>query len=269
VTARTGTAPLDARVRATAHSEWIKFRSVRSAPAVLLATALVLPLGAWLVCSGYRSGWATMPAADRASFDPVYAGFRGVDLAQLFTGALGVLTVTGEYASGLIRATFIATPQRVQVVLVKALIFGTVVWAWSTGVAFAAFFIGQGRLSSPATHAAIGDRGVLTAVFGAGLYLALIGLFGLFTGVLVRRTPAALAVLFGTLLVLPVATSMLPGRAGSLLGAYLPSGAGEQVWMLLHTGGYTLGPWQGFGVLAGYVAAAAAAAIIIVRRRDA
>jgi hypothetical protein len=222
--------PWRTRLRATTRSEWIKFRSVRSAPSVLLATAAVLLVGAWLVSAGYRDGWATMSPTDRAAFDPVYQSMRGIELAQLFLGALGVLTVTSEYTSGLIRGTFTATPQRRQVLATKAL--------------------------------------VLAAVVGGGLYLALVGLLGLFTGALLRRTPAALAALFGVLLVLPVAVGMLPGRVGALLGEFMPSTAGSEVWQLVHTGAYTLGPWQGFGVLAGYVSAAGAAALALIRRRD-
>jgi hypothetical protein len=257
------------RFRATARSEWIKFRSVRSSPAVLLASAVILLAGAWLLGAGFRNGWATMSAGQQASFDPVFTSMRGIELAQLFIGTLGVTTETGEYTSGLIRGTLIATPQRIQVLATKAVIFAAVVWAWSTVLSFAAFFLGQHLLSSPAKHVAIGDPGVLTAVFGGGLYLTLIGLLGLFVGVLVRRTPAALAVLFGLLLVVPVAVAMLPGRIGALVGEFTPSGAGEEIWMLLHGGAYTLGPWQGFGVLAAYVAGAAAAAFALIRRRDA
>jgi ABC-type transport system involved in multi-copper enzyme maturation permease subunit len=261
--------PLRSRFLATARSEWIKFRSVRSSPAVLLATAAILLVGAWLLGAGYRNGWATMSANQRASFDPVFVSMRGIELAQLFVGALGVTSVTGEYSSGLIRGTLIATPQRIQVLAMKALIFAAVVWTWCTVLSFAAFFLGQHLLESPATHVAIGDPGVLTAVFGGGLYLTLVGLLGLFLGVLVRRTPAALAALFGILVVLPIALAMLPGRIGALLGEFTPGGAGEEIWKLLHGGSYTLGPWQGFGVLTAYVAGAAAAAFALLRWRDA
>jgi ABC-type transport system involved in multi-copper enzyme maturation permease subunit len=274
MSAHAGTAPrtgasLETRLRATAHGEWIKFRSVRSGPAVLLATAVILPAGAWLVCHGYRDGWATMSPGDKASFDPVYSSLIAILPTQLFVGALGVMTVTGEYASGLIRGTFLATPQRAQVIAMKATIFAAVTWVWCTLLSFAAFFIGQSLLSSPATHVAIGDPGVLTAVFGGGLYLTLVGLLGLFIGVLVRRTPAALAALFGLVLVLPVACGMLSGKIGAQLGEFLPGNAGGEIWKLLRGGAYTLGPWQGLGVLAAYVAAAGAGALVLVRRRDA
>ena len=266
---RTGGVSIGTRLKATARSEWIKFRSVRSGPAVLLATAVILLAGAWLVCHGYRDGWATMSPGDKASFDPVYNSLIGVILAQLFIGALGVMTVTGEYASGLIRGTFLATPQRAQVIAMKAAIFAVVIWIWSTLLSFAAFFIGQSLLSSPATHVAIGDPGVLTAVFGAGLYLTFVGLLGLFIGVLVRRTPAALAALFGLVLVLPVVCGMISGNLGAQLAEFLPGSAGGEIWKLVHGGAYTLGPWQGFAVLAAYVVAAGAAAFVLVRRRDA
>jgi len=259
---------LPARLRATARSEWIKFRSVRSAPATLLATALFILVGAVLMAAGYRSGWATMSAGDKASFDPVYTSLSGIVLAQLLVGALGVITVTGEYTSGLIRGTFVATPQRVQVLAIKALIFVAVVWAVCTALSFGAFLIGQSLLTSPAKHVTIGDPGVLTAVLGGGIYLTLIGLFGLFLGVLVRRTASALIALFVFLLILPVAAAMLPGKLSSNLAEFLPSNAGGQIWKLLPGGAYALGPWQGLGVLIAYVAATAVAAFVLIRRRD-
>jgi ABC-type transport system involved in multi-copper enzyme maturation permease subunit len=260
--------PLQVRFQATARSEWIKFRSVRSGPAVLLVTALTVLLGAVLLASGYRNGWTTMSASARASFDPVYTSLEGIVLAQLFIGALGVMTVTGEYSSGLIRGTFTATPQRLQLLAVKALIFVAVVWAWSTALSFGAFFLGQSLLTSPATHVAVGDPGVLTAVFGGGLYLTLVGLFGLFIGVLVRRTAGALIALFGILAILPLILSQLPSTLSSRIAEFLPSNAGEEAWKLLHGGAYSLGPWPGLAVVGAYVAATAAAAFVFIHRRD-
>jgi ABC-2 type transport system permease protein len=261
--------PLHIRFQATARSEWIKFRSVRSGPAVLLATALVVLLGAVILASANRHGWATMPASARASFDPVYTSLQGIELAQLFIGALGVISVTGEYTSGLIRGTFTATPQRVQVLAFKVLIFVAVVWAWCTALSFGAFYIGQSLLTSPAKHVTIGDPGAATAVFGGGLFLTLVGLFGLLIGVVVRRTAGALTALFGILLILPVVAATVPSKISSNVAEFLPGNAGLDALKLLHGGSYTLGPWQGLGVLGTYVAATAVAAIATIRRRDA
>ena len=271
MSAQAGTAPrtsasLETRLRATARSEWIKFRSVRSGPLVLVATAVIVVVGAWLLGAGNRNSAAASPAS-KAAFDPVFTVLQGIELAQLFVGALGVITVTGEYSSGLIRGTFVATPQRAQVLAMKALVFAVVVWACCTALSFAAFFLGQSVLS-PAKHVGIGDPGVLTAVSGGGLYLTLVGLLGLFIGVLVRRTPAALAAVFGLLAVLPIVFIQIPGKITKNLGEYLPD-AGEQGFHLLHSGAYALGPWQGLGVLAAYVAVATVAAFALILRRDA
>jgi len=256
-------------LRATALSEWIKIRSVRSGPLNLLLTAVTVLLGAWLLDAQTRSGWAAMSPSERAAFDPVSTTFQGIVLAQLFIGALGVMTVTGEYTSGLIRGTFLATPQRAQLLAMKALVFTVVVWAWCTALSFPTFFLGQSLLSSPAKHVGISAPGALTAVFGAGLYLTCVGLLGVFIGVLVRRTPAALSALFGLVAVLPFAVTLLPSKLGSQVGEYLPSNAGVQAWHLPQGGAYTLGQWQGLGVLAAYVAVAALAAFALIRRRDA
>jgi ABC-2 type transport system permease protein len=252
------------RLRATAGSEWIKFRSVRSGPAVLIATLLAMLLGAWMVGVGYRDGYT---AADRASFDPGDVTLRGIVVAELLVGALGVIAVTGEYTSGLIRGTFIATPQRRQVLAMKALIFAGVVWLWCTVLSFAAFFVGRAFLTVPVPHVGLGDPGVLTAVFGGGLYLTGIGVFGLFLGVLLRRTAASLAALVGVMMVLPVILALLPGKTGALISEFSPAGAGFQIWHLDH-GGHNLGAWPGFGLFAAYVTATGAAAFVTIRRRD-
>jgi ABC-2 type transport system permease protein len=272
VSAQADTAPcasigVESRLRATARSEWIKFRSVRSGPLALVATALTVVVGAGLLGAGNRGSYLSSSPADKAAFDPVFTVLQGIEVAQLFVCALGVIAVTGEYSSGLIRGTFVATPQRAQVLAMRALVFTAVVWAGCTAMAFAAFFLGQRALSS-AKHAGIGDPGVLRAVFGAGLYLALIGLFGLFVGVLVRSTPGAVAALFGLLVVPPIVFSQIQDRLTQNLGEYLP-GAGERAFHLLPGGAYTLGPWSGLGVEAAYVAVAATAAFALILTRDA
>jgi ABC-2 type transport system permease protein len=272
VSAGVGAAPrpslgLDSRLRATASSEWIKFRSVRSGPLALVATALTVVVGAWLLGAGNRGSYLAASPAGQAAFDPVFTVLQGIELAQLFVGALGVITVTGEYTTGLIRGTFVATPQRAQVLAMRVLVFTVVVWVCCTAASVAAFFVGQSALS-PAKHAGIDDPGVLTAVFGAGLYLTLIGLLGLFVGVLVRRTPGALALLFGILVVPPIVFTQIRDKITQNIGEYLPD-AGERAFHLLPGGAYTLGPWPGIGVEAGYVAVAATAAFALILRRDA
>ena len=100
MSAQAGTVPrrgisLDSRLRATARSEWIKFRSVRSGPFALSATALTVVVGAWLLGDANRGSYLAASPAGQAAFDPVFTVLQGISLAQLFIGALGVLTATG------------------------------------------------------------------------------------------------------------------------------------------------------------------------------
>ena len=101
-----------ARARDVLASEWIKLRSVRSTYLVLLfALAAAVGIG-YLVARADATHWATMTAAARSAFDPVYDSFTGLGLAQLAFGALGVLVISSEYTTGLIRTTFAAAPGR-------------------------------------------------------------------------------------------------------------------------------------------------------------
>jgi ABC-2 type transport system permease protein len=68
---------LDSRLLATAYSEWIKFRSVRSGPFALAATALTMVVGAWLLAAGNRGSYLAASPAGQAAFDPVFTVLRG------------------------------------------------------------------------------------------------------------------------------------------------------------------------------------------------
>src|SRR5690348_1987225 len=94
VTARAGTVPrqhvpASSRLGATAHGEWIKFRSVRSGPLALAGAALTVVAGAWLLGAANRGSYLTASPAGKAAFDPVFTVLQGIELAQLFVGALG------------------------------------------------------------------------------------------------------------------------------------------------------------------------------------
>jgi len=145
-----------------------------------------------------------MSAADRASFDPTHDCFIGLVLGQLLTGPLGVLAITSEFSSGMIRATFAVVPTRPLVLSAKAAVLGAVTLAAGETVAFAAFFAGQAALKAPAPHATLGQPGVLRAVLTAGAYPALIALIGLGLGALIRHTAGAICALAGVLFVLPL-----------------------------------------------------------------
>jgi hypothetical protein len=114
----------------------------------------------------------------------------------------------------------------------------------------------------------LSDPGVLRAVTGGGLYLTLLGLFGLGLGAVIRSSAGAVATLFGVLFVPSLIMTLLPQPWQNTIGPYLPLQAGETIYTVQQQTG-TLGPWAGFGVFSLYAAAALAAGFLLIRHRDA
>ena len=129
---------------------------------------------------------------------------RGWELRQLLLGTLGVLAITTEFSSGMIRATFAAAPRRPLVLAAKAAVLGAVTLAAGEVTSFAAFLAGQAVLQAPAPHATLGQPGVLRATAMAGAYPALIALIGLGIGAIIRHTAGAICALVGVLFVQPL-----------------------------------------------------------------
>jgi ABC-type transport system involved in multi-copper enzyme maturation permease subunit len=179
---------------------------------------------------------------------------------------LGVILVTGEYSTGMIRSTLATVPRRLPVLWAKAIVFGGVTLVSMLVAAFAAFLGGQAMLGT--AGASLADAGVLRTVIGAAVYLTGIGLLGLAAGAIARGTATAIAALFAVTLVVPGLFPLLPHSWNNTVGAYLPSNAGSAFMTVAHHAG-TLAPWTGLAVFGGYVAAALAAAAILLRRRDA
>jgi len=173
--------------------------------------------------------------------------------------------ITGEYSTGMIRASMTAAPRRLPVLWAKAVVYGLTTLALMVPSAFIAYFIGQSILSGRGIEAHLGDPGVLRAVFGAGLYLTVVGLFGLGLGAIVRNTAGGIALFAGLMFVLPPLMNVLPTNWNNAVSPYLPLQAGERV---LQTTGGTLAPWAGFGVLCGYAVAALVIAAVLLEKRD-
>jgi ABC-2 type transport system permease protein len=249
-------------------SEWIKMRTLRSTFYTLLA-ALIALIGLGALFSAFTaSHWPSMNAHERADFEPALTSLRGYFLAQLAIGVLGVLMITGEYATGMIRATLSAVPRRLPVLWAKAGLYTAVVWVVATVGALAAFLIGQGILSGKHIGTSLSAPGVARVVMGAGLYLTVVGLLGVAIGALIRNTAGGIATLFGVLLVVPVLFEALPSSWADHVNQWLPSNAGQSLVSLRHEA-HTLAPWTGFTVFLLYALAALAAAAVLLKRRDA
>ena len=269
MTATTATIPSAQRVlAANIRAEWTKLRSVRSTTWTLLATiGLAIGFGA-LVGVSQMTSWDNLDPAERLRFDPTFFSLSGLWLAQLGVGVLGVLLVSSEYATGQIRATLGATPQRLTVLAAKAVAFTGVVLAVGAVASFSAFFLGQQIFATKGLETSISAPGVLRAVTGGALYLAGVGLLGVGLGTILRRTAGAVAALAGLLVVVPMVAGFLPSSFQESFGKFLPAQAGMSVFSVAPDP-RALEPWTGYGVLLVYVTLALATGGLLLARRDA
>jgi ABC-2 type transport system permease protein len=135
----------------------------------------------------------SVSVADRASFDPVGDSFSGFQFGELAFGALGVLAISTEYGTGLIRSTLAAVPSRRQVFATKTLVLGTFARIVCEVCAFASFFLGQAVLSGRGLDVRLSQADVLRAVSFAGIYMAVVTMVGFGLGAVIRHTSGAMA----------------------------------------------------------------------------
>ena len=257
-----------ARARDTLASEWIKLRSVRSTYLTLAFAAAAAVAVGYLVTHSDVTHWATMSAKAKATFDPVSDSFSGLGLAQLAFGALGVLMITSEYASGLIRTTFAAVPRRRAVLAAKAVVVGAVTLVIGEVIAFATFFAGQWALSAHHLNVTLAHPGALRGVLGAGFYLAVTAWVGLGLGALIRHTAGAITAMAGVVVLLPQIIHALPAPWNVQAGKYTLNLAAQQMIAQHPVPGY-FGAGPSALIVAAYAAAALTAAILLINRRDA
>jgi len=246
-------------------AEWIKFWSVRS---TTWSTVMLFVLGAGLtvlVCAT-SAEWLASGKADEAPGSFVTWGMM---FAQITAVVLGALIVTSEYGTGMIRATLAATPRRGTVLAAKALVLSSTLFVAGTVTAFAGYLGGNWFLADHGVGVALTDDGVLRSMVGSGLYLAVLGLFALGVGVLVRHTAAALSIVLALVFVVGTMVFLLPGAWGEWIGKLMPGNAGSGVATPVSFNPDLLEPWVGFAVFSGEVAAVLLVAYLVFRRRDA
>jgi ABC-2 type transport system permease protein len=253
-------------------AEWTKIRSVRST-AWTLVLFVVIAIGltalfSWLTVTHWTGPRA--PERDATVLaDPVQFIFgAGLGLGQLAVAVLGVLVITTEFSTGVIRASLLAVPKRYLMLAAKILVFAALMFVLAEMVTFGSFFVGSSLLHEHVV-VSISDPGVLRATIGAGLYLTVLGIFALAVGCLIRHTAAAVTTVIGIVLVVPILTGLLPGSWGAHINAYLPEQAGTLISHAHQGSSDLLSPWQGFGVFCIWTALLLAAAAYLLDRRDA
>jgi ABC-2 type transport system permease protein len=259
----------------TLRSEWIKLRSLRST-AWCYGLILVLTVLFGLLLAVTFSNPVNLSDEMSQTF-ALQVSTLSIGFSQLVACVLGVLVISGEYGTGMIRSTFTAVPKRTPALLAKGLVFGGLTFVVAlisialTAVVTAPLSENSGIVTDFA------DPAFIAALAGGAVYLALIGVMSLAIGAIVRSSAGGIAAAVGLVLVLPTVIQIfaalteatwaqnllvfLPSNAGGMLYAYEPTAA-------VVDGIVALDALQGGLVLAGWVVVLFAAAIVLVKRRD-
>jgi ABC-2 type transport system permease protein len=249
-------------------SEWTKLRSVRSTLWSLFV-AVVLTIGFPLLFAAVTgSHWSHMSPHERANRHPLDIALAGVNVSQLAIAVLGVLVITAEYSTGMIRASFTAVPKRLPVLWAKVGVYALVTFVLTLPAVIAAFFASQAILSSHhILQISFSHPGVARAVVGGAVYLVLVGVFALALGAIIRNTAGGIAAFAGIFFVIPPLLNVLPTSWNNAISPWLPDSAGRAIFSLT-TGAHQLHPLPGGLLFAGYCALAIAIAAVLLVRRD-
>ncbi|OUC98571.1 ABC transporter permease [Streptosporangium minutum] len=249
------------------YAEWTKLRTLPGTGRLLLALVMLtvaVSVAAAAVVSCTSSG---------CGYDPAKIILFGVQAGQAVVATLAVLTISGEFSTGMIRTTLAAMPGRVSVLATKAVILtGLTLAAGSVAVLASApagrwILLGNGF---PPESLALTGGPMLRAASGSVLYLALIALFSLGIATAVRDSATAIGVVLGLLYLFPAVILMVPDAdVAKILWQISPMNAGLAVQATTHLAGLPLSPWAGLGVLAAWATAALLGGGLLLRARDA
>ena len=248
-------------------SEWTKIRSVASTVWTLgLAAVVTVALGV-LISLLSKNEFDDMSTKDQLSFDPTFISFAGMSLGQLAMIVFGVLVVSNEYSTGMIRTSLSAVPQRGTFLFSKIAVATGLAFLVGLVTSFVAFFLGQAMLGSH--RASIGDPGVLRAVIGGGLYMTLIAVFSMGVATMLRSPMLSLGILMPFFFLISAVLGNVD--ATKKVGQYLPDQAGSKIMQVVTPidDDVPYGPWGGLGIMVLWVLVALAGGYALLKKRDA
>jgi hypothetical protein len=249
-------------------SEFTKLRSVRSTLWSLFA-AVFLGIGFPLLFAAVTSShWGTMSPHERADRHPLDIALAGVNVAQLAIAVLGVLVISAEYSTGMIRASFTAVPKRLPVLWAKLGVFAGVTFALMLPTVLIAFFATQAIVSKhQPLQIAFSHPGVARTVIGGAVYLMLIGMLAMTLGAIIRNTAGGIAAFAAIFFVIPPLMNILPSSWNNAISPYLPDAAARTLFSLTPDT-HALHVLPGTLLFCGYLALAIGIAAVLLRRRD-
>ncbi|MEV4760068.1 hypothetical protein AB0J86_33900 [Micromonospora sp. NPDC049559] len=187
-------------------AEWIKMRSLRSTPWVLvLVPFFVTGCAALDALWDYNNFPRYSPEAQREHMFALRDAFpvSGYWTLILVAAGMGAVAVVGEYGTGLIRTTMVAVPARASVVLAKAVLVALVWTAVGAVAAAGSFTASQLILGLRDAALPVTDPVAVRSLAASALLAPVCALIGLALGVLIRHGATTAVVAAFTLLMLP------------------------------------------------------------------
>lgn len=256
-------------------SEWIKLRSLRSTIwsyviLVVLALGMALIMALSYVSGGPLDGADTAGLPSEAQAELlVQASTFGAYFGQLVVAVLGVLVITGEYSTGMIRSTVAAVPTRLPALAAKGVVLFAVTFVMATISAMGAFFVASAVFADSGIAAKLLDPDVILPILGSALYLGLVALFALGVGTMLRSSAGGIATVVGVLLVLPLVLQMIPADWVQDVLPYVLSTAGVSLFTDTTAAADAAPFWEKLLIVLSWVGASIVGAAVLLKRRDA
>ncbi|WDF33328.1 ABC transporter permease [Arthrobacter agilis] len=259
-------------------SEWIKVTTIPST-VILIATTVIVMVGiaallAWQTTflfdaqSNPEMAAQMQGAPDAAEISRDIPG-SGLIFGQLLMASLAVVLIASEWGTGMIRSTMVAVPNRTSALLAKQLIMAVISFLVGAGSALIGYFIAQPILGSADLGFSLDADGALLHIINTGSVLALVSVFAMSVGTLIRNTAGGVVTSIGVLLVLPILVAIFGGSTEWVADAarFLPSSGGEQmVATTIQDGDFN--QWQGALILGGWSLLLLAVSLVVTKKRD-
>jgi ABC-2 type transport system permease protein len=235
-------------------AEWTKLRTSPSTFWILLAT-VVLTAGLSTLVTG------TVHTFGQSLEDPTKLSLIGVDLGQAIVAVLGVLVISEEYGTRMIRTTLAAVPRRLMMLAAKAvnlIVLSTVASALGVAGSLLAgrLLLSHAGLGNGYTLISLGNGTTLRAAVGSVIYLVLVGILALGVATAIRDTAVSIGVVLALLYLFPILTGTVQGSWHRHLEQIGPMTAGMSIQSTTGLSSLPISPWAGLGVLAAWSAGA-------------
>ncbi|MEV6118869.1 ABC transporter permease [Streptomyces sp. NPDC052109] len=254
-------------------AEWIKLWSLRSTLWAFAGTVAVILtitiVGAVADTQHYSSSDAAGKAYFRM-FGAVGDSFPTGDATMLIVGAgaIGAITVLGEYTTGMIRTTFTAVPARRSAMAAKVAVVVAATTALGVVAALLSFGAAQGILSGQGAAVGFGHHNVVRLLAASAALAPVSALVGMGLATLIRHSVLTIVVTIALLFVIPSVLNARSHSSASILHMTI-----LQAWRRI---GYdqattAMWPWTVGGaciVLAVWALVAAALAVLTPSHRD-